>query len=159
MSRFSTAQLPSQERSSKEQEDGDAIFIGMDMKTPKEYLQPGVCSLSINKRLSDGRAVTRPGTVMPKFANAISFGTILGSGLYNNPNGISLLLVATPNNVYGIHDGTYPIVIPVSATLSGTVTFDQNFNEVYLNNASITLVWDGVSSTGFVPNVQQNPLD
>lgn len=140
--------------------DGDAVFLGLNMKTSREYLTSGYYALAINKRCADGRLGTRGGTVMPVNANAIAFSSILGSGVYSNPNGSEVLLIATPSNVIAISDMEYPITLslPPGVTLSGAVTFDQNFDKVYLNSATNTLVWDGLS-LAFVTNSQQSPAN
>ncbi len=97
---------------------------------------------------------------MPENANAIVLSSILGSGVYSNPNGNEVLLIATPSSVIAIADMEYPITLslPPGVTLSGTVTFDQNFDKVYLNNANVTLVWDGLS-LAFVTNTRQSPAN
>lgn len=89
---------------------------------------------------------------------------ILGSGNYMNPHGLQSRLVATPSLVYSVRDGSYPgsIAIPDDVTLNGPVEFTQVNDKILLHAPSdgeegVQLVWDGVSSEGFVRAAVSDP--
>ncbi len=140
--------------------DGDEGFLGVNAKISRAKLQPGTLALAVNKRLRTGTADTRPGTVMPVFANLIGFsGTqIKGAGVYSNPNAEESLLVAGPEKVWRVRDGATPISVDVAGGIGNYAEFVQAFDKVILFRGldQIPLVWDGISSDGFV-SIKKNP--
>jgi len=159
------------QQDSPPQAEGDATWIGMNMKQDRSTLPQGFCALSVNKRLASGRAEDRLGTLTPVWANIQPFNAILGSGLYANPNGDEVILIADTNSVWAIRSGSYPtpVKIPANSVLSVSknatrIEFSQTFNTVFMDGAALngvdtTLSWDGVNPAGFTPIVQQVPLD
>ncbi len=140
--------------------DGDEAFVGVNAKLSRAKLPPGTLALAINKRLRSGTADTRPGTVMPVFANIIGFsGTqIKGAGVYSNPNGEESLLVAGPELVWRVRDGATPISVNVAGGIGSYAEFVQAFDKVLLFRGldQVPLVWDGKNSDGFV-SINKNP--
>lgn len=138
--------------------EGDEQFVRMNSKLSRDKLSQGEYFEAVNKRVVNGVAATRGGTITPKCMNVVAFGTVLGSGLYSNPNGDEVILVATPSQVLMLLDGAYPttVAIPAGLTLSGSIEFSQQFDKVLMHRgtaagtAASTLVWDGVSDEGFV---------
>ena len=135
---------------------GDARFIGLQMKAPREYLADGYYPRGENKRIMRGVA-TRPGTRTPLFANLYSAPAgFCGSGTYSNPNGaeLGLLAVATKQVVYGIRDGTVPESIFVETAFASDVEFAQHFDKVLAHQsdpAQPLQYWDGlIPEDGFV---------
>lgn len=131
--------------------EGDAAsskFIGLDMKTDRDKLATGMYARGENKRCHRGIVEDRPGVATPVFAN-IEAQTIIGSGVYSNPNGEEVQLIATPADVRVIKSGSYPLTVPIpeGVTLSGKVTFAQHFNVILLHQEEErpTLVWDGIA--------------
>lgn len=141
--------------------EGDAEFVGLDMKTDRDKLQPGQYARGENKRCHRKSVEDRLGVITPVFANVEAM-TILGSGVYSNPNGEEVQLHATPTEVRVIKSGSYPatVPIPVGTTLAGKINFAQHFNVVLLHreDGGPTLVWDGIA-----PNFKRlsklDPLD
>lgn len=134
--------------------EGDDSFAGINEKLSRDKLQPGFIHRGRNTRMRHGDVRPRPGTVMPAFANAIVFDEILGAGFYSNPNGPEAILIATPNMVYAIADGTYPMPIaipPKVVPLDTPCEFVQAFDKVLMFRGTerTPMEWDGISSAGF----------
>src|SRR4051812_28696702 len=101
MSRYPTMQ----QQPAQATDEGDDHFVGMIMEQPgqeRSILQPGYFALCQNGR--DGNQ--RRGSVIPQFANIVAFTAILGSGVYNNPNGNRVIMVATPAEVLMVREGS-----------------------------------------------------
>ena len=134
--------------------DGDRKFVGLDMTRDRALLAPGMLAVSENKRLRNGTADTRKGNTvaadfMPDFENII-----IGSGIYGNPNGDEVMLVATlgANYVWALQYGKDPLKIQLAAgeDLAGliSVRFCQAFDKVLLFRRNPpagkqTLEWNG----------------
>src|SRR4029077_4530299 len=88
--------------------------------------------------------------------------TILGSGIYSNPNGEEVQLIAIPGGVRVIKSGSYPgsVPIPAGTTLAGAINFAQHFNVILLHreDGGPTLVWDGIAPA-FTELTKLDPLD
>jgi len=135
--------------------DGDRRFIGLDMTRDRALLGPGMLAVSENKRLRNGSADTRKGVIEPVDFYAPFTNILLGSGIYCNPNGDEVMLVAenTRNFVWALQYGKDPIQIkidPAAGTLTGitTVRFCQAFDKVLLFRrnpiaGNDTLEWNG----------------
>jgi hypothetical protein len=158
--------------------EGEEVFSGMNMTLERSALQAVQYALAINKRCNRGVMETRLGTITPVFANLVPFPEILGSGVYNNPNGQEVILIATAHYVGVVRCGSYPdyVKIPAGTTLAGKIEFSQQFDKVLLHRGAdpdvdtttntsvpfpghITLQWDGVSTAGFIPIVRTNATD
>lgn len=148
--------------------EGDSSFTAVNMKLERSALAAGTLALAINKRLRKGVAETRRGTFPPIHFNAPdligTMGAIRGAGVYSNPNGDEVLLVATADNhVYAMADGSYPHDVGVAPgiTFAGPVEFVQAFDKVLLFRGleNAPLVWDGVSSAGFAAISKKDPAD
>lgn len=179
MSRYSHTQpAPDRTRPPEPAFDGDTEFTSVNMKDDRASLPPGVLALSVNKRLRHKKAATRAGIWLPVFANILALDLIRGWGVYSNPNGEELLLVAGDRLVYAHRDGTYPLTIPVKAppavetggetpealtpsSLADSIEFVQAHDKIYLYQGTEKkqLVWDGVSSAGFVEITKSHPAD
>jgi hypothetical protein len=156
-------------------EDGDNAFTGVDMTRDRALLQPGTLARSENKRLRIGAAATRLGNVQaPDFQPAF-INTFIGSGIYSNPNGDEVMLVAElgATYVWALQYGkdAYKVNLVAGQTLVGAagVEFVQAFDKVLLLRRPSTvgppLIWDGtaagtfnvvtqpVGSFGLIPNV------
>src|SRR6266851_10498459 len=74
---------------------GDSQFQGIDMTHDKPLLQPGMLSLGQNTRVRSGRCKQRFGTQYPFDFNPVDgfANSLLGSGVFRNPNGAEVLLV------------------------------------------------------------------
>src|SRR4029077_17708756 len=80
---------------------GGPAFKGMDMMSERDQLPPGMVPLSVNKRFRTGSAMKRMGTVEPEDFNN-GFGNnplnpIVGSGIFSDPNGDEVMMVAVKN--------------------------------------------------------------
>lgn len=138
---------------------GDLQFLGLRMKTPRESLPTGYYARAENKRIGRGLE-TRPGTKTPVFANLFAGQPLFGSGLYSNPNGDELGLLALStliaSSVVGIRAGTAPITIPCTEPFgSPLIEFVQHFDKVLAHGSDPsrpTFIWDGIdTTTGFSP--------
>lgn len=146
--------------------EGDSFFDRVDMKNDRSTLPVGTLALSVNKRLRYKRADARKGTWLPVFANILDLTEIDGFGVYSNPNGQEVLLVAgrtgdTARAIYSMRDGTYPDTIPNDSPLADSVEFVQASDKVFLfqGTDTVQLVWDGVSSGGFKRIAKSSPAD
>ena len=76
--------------------DGDPGWTGIDMTRERDALEPGMLALGQNTRLRTRRARQRSGTAMPGDFNPTNGFTnyLVGSGVFTDPNGDELLLVA-----------------------------------------------------------------
>ena len=162
MSRYAVipaAPPPSQPKNTFE---GDQEFVGLHAKNDRDKLPNGRLSRAENNRMIRGVAQPRGGTLTPTFANIVPM-TILGSGLYSNPNGEEIILIATPTEVLKIKSGSFPgsVALPAGVTLDKTpIEFVQHFDKVLLHrpDGGETLVWDG-SGSGFVAITKSIPDD
>ncbi len=140
------------QRDTRWMQDGDSGFRGIDMLHDRGSLPAGYLARAENKRLRDGVASTRAGIVTPSEFNPGFEDVIIGSGMYNNPNGDRVMLVAprSTNHVWVLQDGKDPIQIPLDSTDTGTfmVNFVQAFDKVLLLRFPLQtpLVWDGTTS-------------
>jgi hypothetical protein len=137
----------------QEAHDGDWYFTGMDMVRERGLLQPGILARSENKRLRNGTADTRLGTVLPADFVSVAGTELLGSAVYNNPNGDEVILVAEKNASYVtvLAYGKDPVQINMSGGNSFTTTdgveFVQCFDKVVaLRRPALArpiMMWDG----------------
>jgi hypothetical protein len=142
--------------------EGDDRFLRMNSKLSREKLQAGEYYEAVNKRVVNGVAATRGGTITPVELNAVSMaGGILGSAVYSNPNGDEVILIALPDKVLMLRSGAYPttVAIPSGLTLTGSIEFSQQFDKVLLHSGASqsTLVWNGVSDSGFEVVTKSSP--
>jgi hypothetical protein len=81
---------------------GDNAWQGINSTLDKPNLPPGFLSLGQNTRVRTGRVRQRKGTFMPgDFNPTAGFGNYLvGSGVFRDPNGNELLVVAPANATY-----------------------------------------------------------
>jgi len=154
--------------------DGDPAFKGVNMLLDRSQLGPGYLARSENKRLRDGVAATRPGTVFLPDFNPLFGGRIIGSHIYSNPNGDEIMLVACINQsfVWALQHGKDPRkvgIAPIGSThgtdnpvegqgVTGVTTgarveFCQAFDKILMfrfpagpsGTVAPTLVWNGTS--------------
>ena len=108
---------------------GDSGWVGINSTIDKPSLQPGFLSRGENTRLRTGRAQKRKGTFMPgDFNPTAGFGnTLIGSGVYRNPNGDEVLLLAPLSTGYTWHveHGKDPVKILYSASTNAATTPEQ----------------------------------
>lgn len=143
--------------------DGDVGFKGIDMIHDRAMLPPGYLARGENKRLREGPASTRLGTGFPADFNPVFENKILGSGIYSNPNGAEVMLVATLNATYvwALQHNKDPIKIDLDAGQNtgtnplGLVQFIQAFDKVILLRFPVAgqmpLVWYGNNANSFDP--------
>jgi hypothetical protein len=144
-------------------EDGDNAFTGVDMTRDRALLQPGTLARSENKRLRIGAATTRLGNVQVPDFQAPFINTFIGSGIYSNPNGDEVMLVAElgATYVWALQYGkdAFKVNLHAGQTLAGfaAVEFVQAFDKVLLlrrpSGASTPLEWDGTVGHTFDPVV------
>jgi hypothetical protein len=142
--------------------DGDTRFIGIDMTRDRGLLQPGMLALGENGRTRTGGYVQRPGTFIPSDFNPVFEATFVGSGVFRDPNGEEILLIAPANKTYvhAVEYGKDPYRINYSAAAIaanvnngvGGVDFVQSFDKVTLLKrpigvGQVNLVWDGTGDT------------
>jgi hypothetical protein len=132
--------------------EGDQFLDKVNMKEDRATLPPGTLALSVNKRLRKKKAETRGGVWPPVFVNILGLSVIRGFGVYSNPNGDELFLVAGDTEIYINKDGTYPTSLEAFGDMADSVEFVQARNKIYLFQGVDTqpLVWDGVDANGFI---------
>jgi hypothetical protein len=148
---------------------GDNAWQGIDSTRDAPNVQPGMLRRGENTRVRTGRVQQRKGTFLPGDFNPIAgFGNYLvGSGVFRDPNGNELLLVAPANTTYtwALQDGKDPFKINYAGGVTGNngagggvngVTFVQAFDKLILlrrplqGSPAENLVWDGSGPTGGV---------
>jgi hypothetical protein len=144
-------------------EDGDAKFMGVDMTRDRALLAPGILARAENKRLRIGAAATRLGNVQPADFAAAFVNTFIGSGIYSNPNGDEVMLIAEAGATYvwALQYGkdAFKVNLAAGETLSGAagVEFVQAFDKVLLlrrpSETLKPLQWDGTAGHTFDPVV------
>jgi hypothetical protein len=142
-------------------EDGDNAFTGVDMTRDRALLQPGTLARSENKRLRIGAAATRLGNVQAPDFDVPFINRFIGSGIYSNPNGAEVMLVAELGSTYvwALQYGkdAFKVNLAAGQTLSGVtgVEFVQAFDKVLLlrrTGSTLTpLEWDGTAGHTFDP--------
>ena len=142
-------------------EDGDNAFTSVDMTRDRALLQPGTLARSENKRLRIGAAATRLGNVQAPDFDVPFVNTFIGSGIYSNPNGDEVMLVAEKDQAYvwALQYGKDPFKVNLHAgeTFVGSlaVEFVQAFDKVILLRrplvGSTPLMWDGTVGHTFNP--------
>lgn len=157
MSRYA-APLPAPPQATPE---GDPGFSSVNMKLDRSQLTPGVLALSQNNRLRKKVCAERDGIWPPVFANILNPSMIRGWGVYSNPNGDEVLLVADSAEVHIIQEGTYPSTLAVDSAMADAVEFVQAHDKIFIyqGTAKKQLVWDGVSAAGFVGITKSSPGD
>lgn len=160
--------------------DGDSVFIGVDMRVPPQSLPSGLVSEAVNARFRYGVAEPRKGlqnltwtqllgqfwpVSWPAYWNTpVDFGTPLGVGRFDDPNGVEYLLIAasdpqdTSDNkavrIFAVSPSNEARRVPVSVALddSTTYSFTQCFNTCVLHRGTeavslaMTDVGDGFST-------------
>ena len=144
---------------------GDDRWIGIDMTRDRDKAGPGMLRLGENTRLRNGTVRQRYGTQIPQdFNPSGGFSNFLvGSGIFRNPNGDEVLLVAPANATYtlvlqfskDIYQVDYATAVTVPPTApsgnngSVLVEFCQSFDSVHMFRIPLpgteNLVWDGVA--------------
>lgn len=142
--------------------EGDSSFSSVNMKLDRSSLPTGTLALSVNKRLRKGIAETRNGIWPPVFANSLGLDAIKGIGVYSNPNGREVLLVATADTIYSMRDGSSPFAIPMTPGIAlDEVEFVQAHDQIFVfrGTSETQLIWNGVDSDGFAEITKTDPLD
>lgn len=143
--------------------DGDIGWVGIDSTSDREKLEEGMLYVGENTRLRQRSVKQRLGTqIPPDFNPAAGFANrLIGSGIFRDPNGNEVLLVAPAGVTYtlGLQFTKDPIHIDYSTTTNapsgdngaGLVQFCQSFDSVLMFRVpSVTgqnLVWNGNSPT------------
>jgi hypothetical protein len=126
--------------------DGDAGFIGVDERDPA-LIGKGLVSRAVNYEFRDGVARPRKGNVPLGFLNDNSswpivwpwsfeyprpLGDVRGAGVFQDPNGLEWILIATATNVYAAREGNPVRSVSWAAhnTPAGDVRFVQAFNDM-----------------------------
>jgi hypothetical protein len=157
-----------------DQTSGDDRFVGIDSTHDMPAVAPGMLSIGENTRVRTGKCKQRSGTVMPGDFNPIAgFGNYLvGSGVFRDPNGKEILMVAPANAGYtwALSDGYDPVQILYDITATANngpgggingVQFVQAFDKLLLLRRPIVvsganpqgeiLVWDGNNGSRWLP--------
>jgi hypothetical protein len=125
---------------------GDATFIGMDMKSKDPAsIKPGFYREGYNCRIENGGLETRLGSLCPGALNTVAYNQIYGTGLFSNPNGLEWLAVATASGVWFVRDGEYPRFIPMPEKIEEPVEFSQSFDVFFIwrGPLKVPLLWHG----------------
>lgn len=120
--------------------DGDKGFLGVDMRRDPDLVSTSLCSNGRNMRFSYGVGSTRRGIVKFPWANLYAasaitpFTTIYGAGLFNDPNGVEWLVLATSSGLYRISAGTEAQTLGLEAgqTITSDVWMVQCFDKMVM---------------------------
>jgi hypothetical protein len=121
--------------------DGDTGFLGVDERDPSQ-VPPGFCSMAENKYFRNKVAEDRLGVeALPWLNDSTSHtyitpltGGPLGGAVFNDPDDVEWILVATPTKVYAVREGSTPIEVPLpspSVTLT-EVSFVQTMDRMIM---------------------------
>src|SRR5215471_17396046 len=143
--------------------DGDGAWIGIDSTRDRDKAARGMLYKGENTRLRTGTAKQRPGTLIPPDFNPTAglSPPLAGSGIFRDPNGDEILLVAPKNQTYTIAlefgkdsyqiDYSTTTNAPTGNNGNGSVQFVQTFDSVHLLRKPIqnneNLVWNGNTPT------------
>jgi hypothetical protein len=144
---------------------GTPAFRGIDMVRDRDKLPPGIVPRAENKRMRTGSCLKRMGNTQPGADfNPVFTSRMIGSGMFNDPNGNELMMVACQgdNFVWALRSGAEPLKVNLVAgqtfTTTWMVRFAQAFDKILLlRPGAPNLVWDGDPGTQFVTFVAANP--
>jgi hypothetical protein len=140
--------------------EGDAGWVGVDMLHGEDdagAVQPMYLARHENKRLRTRSSIKRKGSIEPPDFNPDFAGRFVGSGIFSNPNGEEVMLIAEAGKryVWALQFGKDPLQINYGPGtpgnngngVAGTVQFVQYFDKVALKRFQTTpqpdLIWDG----------------
>lgn len=154
------------------QTDGDTAFRGVDMRRDPTALEPGLCSLAVNRvfRLSEAQPRTgfqtrvwaeEKGKSFPwdfpvSFTQRRGFGRAFGATLFSDPYGQEFMLVACEKVAYRL-SANAPISVvkyPGGLTVDGPVTFTQAFNVLLMWRGKNASTWQFSTGTDFSQDFQ-----
>jgi len=158
------------QRDSQDTSGGDVGWTGINSTLDRLNIPPGYLYRGENTRVRTGHVTQRKGTYMPgDFNPTAGFGvsTLVGSGVFRDPNGQELLVVAPKNQTYtwNLAYGRDPFKIDYDAGVTGNngagggvngVQFVQAFDKLLLlrrplqGSPAENLVWDGSPSTDWL---------
>lgn len=125
----------------------DTGFRGVNQRVERGQLQPGYLWDAMNVRMDRQEARTRPGCLLPVHFNHVARSSILGAGIYSDPDGREWMVICEPRQVWLCADGLQPISvgIPGGQELTGEVEIIQCGVELRLLRGTEldTLTWDG----------------
>lgn len=102
-------------------QDADAGFLGVDERTPPQWLAQGYAAAARNKRFRMGRAQDRGGIVICRWGKGdgtVPFDEVYGAGLYGSPGGtntIKWILIAADGGVWKTRPGNVATPVPLPA--------------------------------------------
>lgn len=127
--------------------DLDIAFTALDMRRDATLgtAQATLAFGSVNCRFDGGDWKTRPGCLMPSHFNNAPWESILGAGIFSDPDGNEWMLVASPTDVWMLADGWTPVPVALPGALDGPVEFVQTFDSVCMlrGDGKPTWVWGG----------------
>lgn len=156
--------------------EGDAGFLGVDMRRDASLLAAGMVSAAINKRFRNGCASTRSGIIKLPFVShlgawfpltfPIDFEqllpigiTIHGTGIFDDPDDERWILIAADGKVFRCLQGliVHEVPLPAGIVIDGPVFFMQGISKLFLfrGEAKSTLVMNSVYD-GFTEVTQEN---
>lgn len=125
----------------------DAGFRGVNQRVERGQLMPGYLWDAQNVRMDRQEVATRPGSLLPVHFNHVDRDSILGAGIYSDPQGREWMAICEPRRVWLCADGWQPvaIAIPAGQELTGSVEVIQCGQELRLLRGLQldTLTWDG----------------
>lgn len=139
--------------------DGDASFVGVDMRRDPAVLEAGLVSLAVNYQFTQGMAEPRGGfQTMPwaqswafdfpmsfplDFDKSRGFGKVYGVGKFADPFGNAYTLIACRNWAWRITPNAPPLRVkyPFEGSVEGRVTFCQAFNTLLMFRGEGNAPW------------------
>jgi hypothetical protein len=130
--------------------EGDASFIGVDMRRDPNQLEAGMVSEAVNMSFRQGKATPRNGfQTRPwaseggadfnwdfpvSFDNGVGFGRIYGACTFSDPYGNESVILACANRSYQIAGGAPIATInyPADVVIDDEVEFTQAFNTLIM---------------------------
>jgi hypothetical protein len=133
---------------------GDLSFAGIDTKTvDPALLAPGAYQRAQNYRNLQGTMRPRRGMIPPPAINSVSYGTILGCGVFFDAEGNEFVCIGNSAGVWVTSPGQAPYLVTLAsgAVIQGPCQFIQAFDQLFLFQGPTIapLLWNGDTSSMF----------
>lgn len=125
--------------------DGDAGFVGVNMRVDPGSLPAGIAAEAVNCRFDRGVMEPRLGIMKLGWSNQqnaqdaiIPYAKVWGTGVFSDPNETEWIIVAADDKVYATREDntSREIPLPAGVTIDSDVFFVQALNELIMMRGS-----------------------